>query len=240
MKKSLQDVRALVFDVFGTVVDWRSSVIREGERWGRAKRLDVDWAAFADGWRAGYPQAMELVRSGALPWQSIDRLHRRILDELLARFGIASAFDDCEREAFNHVWHRLAPWPDSVSGLKRLKRKYVIATLSNGNVSLLVNMAKHARLPWDAVFSAELFRHYKPDPRAYLGPVELLGLRPWEVIMVAAHKSDLDAAKRCGLKTAFVQRPLELGPKGRKDVKPEARYDLNARDFAQLAERLGA
>jgi 2-haloacid dehalogenase len=240
MKKNLQEVRALLFDVFGTVVDWRSSVIREGERLGRARRLAVDWAAFADGWRAGYPQAMNLVRSGALPWQSIDRLHRRILDELLARFGIAEAFDEREREAFNRIWHRLAPWPDAVAGLKRLKRKFVIGTLSNGNVALLVDMAKHAKLPWDVVFSAELFRHYKPDPEAYLGAVELLGLRPWEVMMVAAHKSDLNAAKRCGLKTAFVQRPLELGAKDRKDVKPEARFELNVRDFGQLAERLSA
>jgi 2-haloacid dehalogenase len=240
MKKNLQEVRALLFDVFGTVVDWRSSVIREGERLGRVKCLAVDWAAFADGWRAGYPRAMDLVRSGALPWQSIDSLHRRILDELLAQFGIAEAFDEREREALNYVWHRLAPWPDTVAGLKRLKGKLVIGTLSNGNVALLVDMAKHARLPWDVVFSAELFRHYKPDPHVYLGAVELLGLRPWEVMMVAAHKSDLDAAKRCGLKAAFVQRPLELGAKGRKDVKAEARFELNVRDFGHLAERLGA
>lgn len=240
MREHLSEVRALVFDVFGTVVDWRSSVIREGERHGRAKRLAVDWDAFADAWRAGYPRAMDQVRSGALPWQSIDRLHRRILDELLVEFGIADAFDDDARTSFNLVWHRLAPWPDAVAGLKRLKRRFVVGTLSNGNVALLVAMAKHAKLPWDVVFSAELFHHYKPDPEVYLGAVELLGLRPWQVMMVAAHKSDLDAAKRCGLKTAFVQRPLELGARGRNDVKPESRFDLNVRDFGRLAERLGS
>jgi 2-haloacid dehalogenase len=232
-------VKALVFDVFGTVVDWRTSVIREGERRGRSKRLAVDWAAFADAWRAGYPAAMDLVRTGALPWQNVDRLHRRILDELLARFGVAAAFDEAERQDFNRVWHRLRPWPDVVPGLRRLRRAYVIGTLSNGNVSLLVDMARYAKLPWDVVLSAELFRHYKPDPQAYLGAVELLGLRPYEVMLVAAHKSDLDGAKRCGLKTGFVQRRLEYGPRGRKDVKAEVRFDLNARDFLQLAERLG-
>jgi 2-haloacid dehalogenase len=215
-------------------------VIREGQRRGRAKRLQLDWAAFADSWRAGYPKAMDMVRSGALAWQNIDRLHRRILDELLDEHGIGEAFDEAEREDFNRVWHRLTPWPDSVNGLRRLKKRLVVGTLSNGNVSLLVDMARHAKLPWDVVFSAELFHHYKPDPQAYLGAVELLGLRPYNVMLVAAHKGDLDAAKRCGLKAAFVQRPLEFGEQARKDLKPEARFDLNVRDFHQLADRLGA
>lgn len=239
MRQSLEEVQALVFDVFGTVVDWRSSVIREGQRRGRAKRLKLDWAAFADSWRAGYPKAMEMVRSGALPWQNIDRLHRRILDELLAEYRVGEAFDEAEREELNRVWHRLAPWPDAVGGLRRLKKRQVIGTLSNGNLSLLVDMARHAKLPWDVVLSAELFHHYKPDPQVYLGAVELLGLRPYNVMLVAAHKSDLDAAKRCGLKTAFVQRPLEFGDRGREDLKPEARFDLNVRDFLQLADRFG-
>jgi 2-haloacid dehalogenase len=238
LKQALQEVKALVFDVFGTVVDWRASVIREGERNGRKKRLEIDWGAFADAWRAGYPAAMDLVRTGALPWHNVDRLHRRILDELLAQFGVDAAFDETEREDFNRVWHRLKPWPDVVAGLRRLKRAYVIGTLSNGNVSLLVDMAKHAKLPWDVVFSAELFRHYKPDPQAYLGAVELLGLRPYEVMLVAAHKTDLDGAKRCGLRTGFVARPLEYGPRRRQDVTHEIRFDLNVRDFHQLARRL--
>jgi 2-haloacid dehalogenase len=240
MKKTLAEVKALTFDVFGTVVDWRGSVIREGRRLGAAKKLKLDWAAFADGWRAGYPPAMDRVRRGELPWMPIDALHRMILDDLLAQFRIADAFDDAERAHFNLVWHRLKPWPDAVAGLRRLKKRFVIATLSNGNVALLLDMAKHSKLPWDTILSAELFHHYKPDPQAYLGACELLGLRPWQVMMVAAHKSDLDAAKRCGLKAAFVQRPLEFGPKVKKDVAPEPRFEVNAKDFLDLAKKLGA
>ncbi|MCX7891215.1 MAG: haloacid dehalogenase type II [Burkholderiales bacterium] len=240
MRKALAEVKALAFDVFGTVVDWRGTIIREGRRLGAAKRLVVDWAAFADGWRAGYAPAMDRVRRGELAWTPVDALHRMILDDLLAQFGIAAAFDEAERSHFNRVWHRLKPWPDAVAGLKRLKKRFVIATLSNGNVALLVDMAKHAKLPWDAVLSAELFRHYKPDPQVYLGACELLGLRPWQMMMVAAHKSDLDAAKRCGLKAAFVQRPLEFGPGARKDLKPEPRFEVNAKDFIDLAKKLGA
>jgi 2-haloacid dehalogenase len=240
MKKTLGEVKALTFDVFGTVVDWRGSVIREGRRLGAAKKLKVDWAAFADGWRAGYAPAMDRVRRGELPWMPIDALHRMILDDLLAQFLIADAFDEAERAHFNLVWHRLKPWPDAVAGLRRLKKRYVIATLSNGNVALLLDMAKHSKLPWDTILSAELFHHYKPDPQAYLGACELLGLRPWQVMMVAAHKTDLDAAKRCGLKAAFVQRPLEFGPKVKKDVAPEPRFEVNAKDFLDLAKKLGA
>lgn len=232
-------VKALVFDVFGTVVDWRGSLIREGRRLGRRRNLKVDWAAFADAWRAGYKPAMARVRSGKLPWTTIDRLHRMILDELLGRFGIRG-LSEADKAGFNRAWHRLAPWPDARAGLARLKRRYVIATLSNGNVSLLVNMAKHAGLPWDTVISAELFHHYKPDPEAYLGTAALLDLAPAEVMLVAAHKDDLRAAAACGLKTGFVPRPLEKGPTSEPDVKPERAFTVNAKDFVDLARKLGA
>ena len=229
--------RALIFDVFGTVVDWRGSILRECRALGRKKRIAVDWDAFTDAWRAGYKPAMARVRSGELPWMNIDQLHRLILDDLLPRFSLAGLTED-EIDHLNRVWHRLDPWPDSRKGLALLKRRHVIATLSNGNVSLLVNMAKHGRLPWDTVLSAELFRHYKPDPEAYLGAAAMLGFEPAEVMMVAAHKDDLRAARACGLATAFVRRPKEKGPKVKVDVKPEADFDFNAKDFVDLARRI--
>jgi len=227
-------VRALTFDVFGTVVDWRGSIIREGAEWGKARGLRLDWAEFADRWRAGYGPAMDKVRKGALPWMKIDALHRSILDDLLKSFNIAGLSEE-EKDHWNRVWHRLTPWPDAVAGLTRLKEKYVVSTLSNGNVALLVNMAKFARLPWDVVLSAELFHHYKPDREVYLGAADLLGCKPAEVMMVAAHAGDLEAARACGLRTAFVSRPLEYGP-GRKTDFPTA--DIVAGDFLELAKLL--
>lgn len=230
-------VKALVFDVFGTVVDWRGSLIREGRLLGRRKKLDVDWAAFADAWRAGYRPAMARVRSGELPWTKIDDLHRMILDALLAKFGIRG-LKEGEIVNFNHAWHRLEPWPDAKAGLGKLKRRHVIATLSNGNVALLVNMAKNAGLPWDCILSAEVVRHYKPDPETYLGAADLLGVRPVELMMVAAHKDDLHAARACGLKTAFIARAREHGPGGKTDVSRDPAFDLHARDFNDLARQL--
>lgn len=237
MTPPLRAVRALIFDVFGTVVDWRGSLIAEGRRLGRAKRLQVDWEAFADAWRAGYRPAMARVRSGALGWTSIDALHRMILDTLLAQFGI-EGLTQAEIDHLNRIWHRLRPWPDARAGLRRLKRDYIIGTLSNGNVALLTNMAKFAGLPWDCILSAELFQHYKPDPETYLGAARLLGLAPQEVMMVAAHKDDLRAARACGLRTGFVVRPLEYGPGVRVDRRAEKDFDVNARDFNDLAAKL--
>jgi len=237
MKQPLRSVKALVFDVFGTVVDWRGSLIAEGRRLGRAKRIDIDWTAFADAWRAGYRPAMARVRSGALGWTSIDALHRMILDELLERFAIRG-LSEAEIDHLNRAWHRLRAWPDARAGLRRLKRDVVIATLSNGNVALLTNMAKFAGLPWDCILSAELFHHYKPDPETYLGAARLLGCAPQEVMMVAAHKDDLRAAQACGLRTGFVARPLEHGPGVRVDRRPEKDFDINARDFNDLAAKL--
>lgn len=230
-------IKALTFDVFGTVVDWRGSIIRDGERLGKAKGLQVDWAGFADAWRAGYGPAMNRVRTGELPWTSIDDLHRMILDNLLADFGLSGLRED-ELVDLNKVWHRLDPWPDAVGGLLRLKSKFVIATLSNGNVSLLTHMAKYAGLPWDCVLSAELARHYKPDPEAYVTAIRLLGCVPDEVMMVAAHPGDLRAASKVGMKTAFVSRPLEHGLDCERDV-IEDDYDYVAQDFHDLAGLLG-
>jgi 2-haloacid dehalogenase len=227
-------VRALVFDVFGTVVDWRSSVAAEV----RALGWPVEPAAFADAWRAGYAPAMQAVRDGRLPWMHIDALHRRILDALLAERGLAPP--EAEVAELNRVWHRLAPWPDSVAGLQRLKQRFPVCTLSNGNVSLLLDMARHAGLPWDTIFSAELFGHYKPDPEVYLGAARLLDVPPEQVLMVAAHPSDLRAAAACGLKTAYVPRPLERGPGGAMEPWTPGEFDVVAEDFMALAAALGA
>jgi len=229
--------RALAFDVFGTVVDWRSSIIGELEMFGETHGLAADWATFADDWRAGYPAAMDRVRSGELPWLKIDALHRLILDELLDRAGIDSVPQE-EIDELNLAWHRLDPWPDSVAGLTRLKESFIITTLSNGNVSLLTDMAKRAGLPWDCVISAELFRHYKPDREAYLGCADLLDLAPGDLMLVAAHPSDLRAARDAGLMTGYVARPLELGPGRTPPMVEEGEFDVVADDFGDLADKL--
>ena len=228
------DVRALCFDVFGTVVDWYGSVRDEVRR----LALPVDGGDFALAWRAGYAPAMQDVRSGALPWTDLDGLHRRILNRLLAERGIA--LQEAQAAELNRVWHRLQPWPDSVAGLTRLKHSFTITTLSNGHVALLLNMAKHAGLPWDTVLSAELFGHYKPDPEVYLGAARMLGLAPAQVMMVAAHPSDLRAAAACGLRTAYVPRPLERGPGGAMEAWTPGEFDRVADDFLALAQALGA
>jgi 2-haloacid dehalogenase len=230
-------VKALTFDVFGTVVDWRSSIMREGQALARLKGLTVDWSQFADAWRAGYQPAMDEVRTGKLPWTSLDDLHARILRGLLERFGLGRLSEQ-ELDHLNRAWHRLTPWPDSVAGLNRLRAGYVVATLSNANLALLVNMAKNAGLPWDCVLSAELAQHYKPDPEAYLTAVRLLGLTPGQVMMVAAHPSDLRAARRAGLRTAFVSRPLEHGPDAEPQRLGDVEVDVIAADFLDLAAQL--
>jgi 2-haloacid dehalogenase len=230
-------IKALTFDVFGTVVDWRSSIIREGERLGKAKGLAVDWAEFADAWRAGYGPAMYRVRTGELPWTKIDVLHRLILEDILLRFKI-STLSEAEKVDLNLVWHRLDPWPDAVGGLLRLKSKFLIATLSNGNVALLANMAKYGGLPWDCILSAELAHHYKPDPETYLSAADLLDCEAQEVMMVAAHQGDLRAAAKVGMKTAFVLRPFERGRGVEIDLTPDPDFNYVAQDFHDLANQL--
>ncbi|MFP6771034.1 MAG: haloacid dehalogenase type II [Alphaproteobacteria bacterium] len=234
--------KALLFDVFGTVVDWRSSIIAEGEAFGRDHNscdgLDIDWAAFADAWRAKYQPAMRQVREGQRGWVKLDDLHHENLLELLEEFSISGLSGD-EIDHWNRVWHRLNPWPDTVAGLTRLKAGFVIATLSNGNVALLVNMAKHAGLPWDAVLGAEVAGHYKPEAEAYLKTAAFLGLAPGECLMVAAHNGDLVAASACGLGPAFVRRPTEYGPGQTTDQDAENEYDFVADSFSHLADQLG-
>jgi 2-haloacid dehalogenase len=234
----ISTIRALTFDVFGTVVDWRQSLIREGEAVGRRHGLTVDWAAFADAWRGLYQPMLSKVRNGEMPWTKLDDLHRMSLDRLLVDFKVTGLTED-EIEDFNRAWHRLDPWPDAVPGLTRLRRRFVLATLSNGNVALIVNMARRAGLPWDAVLGAEVARHYKPEPETYLTTAALLGLRPEQCLMVAAHNGDLAAASALGLRTAFVPRPREHGAGQTRDVAPARAWDVVAGDFEDLASKLG-
>jgi 2-haloacid dehalogenase len=232
---AFDDVQVLAFDVFGTVVDWRGSIAREVDALG----LGVPGAAFADAWRAKYQPAMQRVRSGERGWTRLDVLHRENLDATLAEFGLAARLDEAARASLNLAWHRLDPWPEAVAGLARLKRRFVVAPLSNGNVGLLTRMAKRAGLPWDCVLSAEIYRAYKPEPGAYLGVAETFELRPSQVMMVAAHASDLRAAAACGLRTAYVDRPMEFGPERRGDVpRADDRFDLSTTGFDDLAARL--
>ena len=232
-------VRALVFDVFGTVVDWRSSVARDVAALAMRKAFTVDAAKFAVAWRAGYGPSMNRVRTGELPWTKLDDLHRMTLDRILADFGIG-ALSDAEKNDLNHAWHRLDAWPDSVAGLTRLKKRFTIAPLSNGNIALMTDLAKHAGLPWDSILGAELVRHYKPDHEVYESAATFLDLPRDQVMMVAAHLGDLRAAKAVGLRTAFVTRPMEYGPNGKPDLKPDASVDLAAKDYNELAAQLGA
>jgi len=227
-------VQVLAFDIFGTVVDWHGSIAREVQ----TLQPQVDGDAFALAWRAGYKPAMQQVMSGELGWTLIDDLHRMILDSLLPQFGLAH-LSEVERQHLNRVWHRLEAWPDSVAGLTRLKRKYIISTLSNGNIGLLTAMAKRAGLPWDCVLSAEVFRAYKPDPTTYLGVAKVFDVAPKQVMLVAAHHDDLAGARACGLRTAYIERPLEMGAAHPKDVSPQPGNDLHAVDLNALADQLG-
>jgi 2-haloacid dehalogenase len=231
--------RALIFDVFGTCVDWRGSIIVEGPsldaRWGTS----TDWAKLADAWRARYQPALQEVRSGRRPWTILDVLHRESLDALAPSFGLAK-LDDAQRDHLNRVWHRLRPWPDTVAGLTRLKRRFIVGPLSNGNFALLTNMAKHSGLPWDVNLSVELYRAYKPLPASYLGAAGLLGLPPAQVMMVAAHYADLQAAAGCGLRTAYVHRPGEHGPDAAPPPETDPDADVSVASLTELAAHLGA
>ena len=226
--------KILAFDVFGTVVDWHSSIAREV----RALRPEVDGEAFALAWRAGYQPAMHRVMSGELGWTLIDDLHRLILDQILGQFGLAD-LTEAEKQHMNKAWHRLDPWPDVVAGLTRLKSRFMICTLSNGNIGLLADMAKQGGLPWDCILSAEVFRAYKPDPATYLGVAKVFDVPPAQVMLVAAHQDDLAAARACGLQTAYIERPSEFGAAQPKDISPHPDNTRHARDFLALADQLG-
>src|SRR5271165_4249275 len=239
MQGSVASVKALVFDVFGTIVDWRGSIIEEGQAWGKAKGIHIDWASFADQWRAGYVPSMDKVRKGEMPWANLDRLNRVLLENLLKDFHI-EGLSEAEKDNWNRVWHRLKPWPDSIAGLARLKKKYTIAPLSNGNVALLADMAKHSGIPWDLILSAELARHYKPDREAYLTAVDLLELKPEEVMMCAAHVTDLTNARSFGLRTGFIHRPNEFGPARKADDSKPGDFDVVSSNMIDFASKLGA
>ncbi|MFC3127289.1 haloacid dehalogenase type II [Pseudoroseomonas globiformis] len=238
--QSFADVQALVFDVFGTVVDWRRGVAREAGAFLARHAPGVEPSAFADAWRRRYSPAMEEVRSGRRPFTRLDVLHRENLEAVLPQFGIdAAGVPPAELDALNLAWHRLDPWPDSIPGLARLKRRFIIAPLSNGNIRLMLDMAKRAGLPWDAILGAEVAQAYKPTPEAYLRTAEVLMLKPAELCLVAAHNGDLAAAQRCGLRTAFIPRAAEHGPDQATDLRAEGEWDVVAADMEDLAERLG-
>lgn len=235
---ALPGVKALVFDTFGTVVDWRGGIAREARRFLAAQgRSEIDPLAFADAWRRKYQPAMEAVRSGRRPFTRLDVLHRENLDALLADHGITA--EEAARDALNRAWHRLDPWPDAIPGLLRLRPRFFLAPLSNGNILLLANMAKRAGIPWDAILGAEAAQAYKPQPESYTRTAEILGLAPGEVALVAAHNGDLAAARNAGLKTAFVLRPHEHGPDQATDLRAEAAWEVVADSFEDLADRLG-
>nr|WP_294523941.1 haloacid dehalogenase type II [uncultured Rhodopila sp.] len=229
---------AIVFDTFGTVVDWRSSLIADLGAYGAAREIKADWVRLVDAWRAAYQPSMARVRNGEQPWTTLDNLHRASLDRLVAEFGISGLSEE-DLVHINLGWHRLNPWPDSVPGLTRLKSRFIIGPLSNGNVSLLLNMAKFARIPWDMIFGSDLFGHFKPDPETYLGVTRLLDLRPDQVMMAAAHNGDLAAARRCGLLTAFFPRPAEYGPHQAGDYAADQDWDVVAADIEDLAAKFG-
>src|SRR5579863_1474402 len=241
VKPELANVKALVFDTFGTAVDWRSSVIAEGVAWGKAKGLNINWVDFTDRWRLGYKPTMDKVRKGEIPWTRLDDLHRMILDELLKEFKIEGLTEE-EKVSWTHVWRRLKPWPDSVEGLTRLKKKYVIAPLSNGNIALMTNLAKFGGLPWDAILGSELARHYKPDREVYASASYFLDLKPEEVMMCAAHAPDLQAARGNGLRTGFIYRPKEFGtgPVGVPDKAKPGDFDVVSVSIVDLAQQMGA
>jgi 2-haloacid dehalogenase len=235
----MSGIKALVFDVFGTVVDWRTSLIDNFSAWGNAKGLKGDWTALVDGWRGAYMPSMDEVRKHPeRGFVILDDLQRQSIEPLTAKLGI-TGLTSADFDYLTRGWHSLNPWPDSVGGLTRLKTKFIISPLSNGNVALLTNLAKYAGLPWDLVLSAEIFRHYKPDPEAYLGAAKILGLAPEQVMMVAAHNNDLAAAQALGLKTACVPRITEYGPHQNRDFKAEGKWDFVVRDFNDLADNLG-
>ncbi|MBZ5644143.1 MAG: haloacid dehalogenase type II [Acidobacteriia bacterium] len=239
-KPELASVKALVFDTFGTVVDWRNSVIAEGKTWGKEKNLKINWEEFADRWRLGYHPAMEKVRKGEIPWTRLDDLHRMILEDLLKNYKIAGLTEQ-EKVNWTHAWRRLHPWPDSVEGLTRLKKQYTIAPLSNGNIALMASLAKFGGLPWDAILGAELARHYKPDREVYVSAYYFLDLKPEEVMMCAAHSADLEAARQCGLRTGFIHRPTEYG-NGHVRIADKAApgdFDVVSESIIDLAQQMG-
>jgi 2-haloacid dehalogenase len=234
MTRDFHDLRAIMFDTFGTLVDWRGSIIRQLDAFGREHGIAADWTGLTDAWRAAYVPNMQKVRAGEMPWTKLDDLHRMELETLLDRFAVAGLSEE-QKAHLNRVWHRLDPWPDTVPAMRRLKTRFVLSPLSNGNVALLTNLARHAGLPFDLILCAEVCRHYKPDPETYRMTYELLDLAPHQVMLVAAHNDDLVAAAREGLRTGFIARPGEYGPHQRKDFRAEHDFDVVGEDLGHLA-----
>lgn len=241
LKPELDNVKACVFDVFGTVVDWRSSVIAETATWGKAKGLNVNWVEFTDRWRLGYQPAMDRVRKGEIPWTNLDDLQRMILEDLLKEYKIEELSAE-EKIQWAHVWRRLKPWSDSVEGLTRLKKRYVISPMSNGNVALMTNLAKFGGLPWDVILGSDIVRHYKPDREMYMSAPFYLDLKPEAIMMCAAHFGDLQAAASCGLRTGFISRPNEFGGGGLAvpDKAKKDDFDVVSESIVDLAQQMGA
>jgi len=241
VERDLANVKACVFDVFGTVVDWRSSVIAEATNWGVSRKLTVNWVEFTDDWRLGYRPTMDKVRKGEIPWTNLDDLHRMILEDLLQQYKIEGLSEE-EKLNWAHVWRRLKPWPDSVEGLARIKKKYIISPMSNGNIALMTSLAKFARLPWDVILGSDIVRHYKPDREMYMSAPFYLDLKPEEVMMCAAHVGDLQAARSYGLRTGFIYRPNEYGG-GKVAVSDKAKpgdFDVVSESIIDLAQQIGA
>lgn len=238
--RPMQDVRFLGFDVFGTVVDWRSSVARDLTTFLQRHGLStLDPAEIAAQWRSLYQPSMEPIRRGQRPWTRLTVLNRENLEAVLSHHLDVSALPERELADLNEAWQRLDPWPDSVAGLARLKTRFVIGPISNGNIGLMVWLARYGGLPWDVIAGAEVTRTYKPQPRTYLGAADLVGLAPHQVALVAAHNDDLAAARACGLKTVFIPRRTERGPGQTSDLEPSEPWDMVAEDLVDLARRLG-
>lgn len=235
---SSSSLKALVFDVQGTATDFRGTLVDEAQRISRARAGDFDWGVFVDEWRALYRPALDDVLSGASSWRSVDSIYREALDKLLEKKGMDFLSEE-ERRELNFGWQKIRPWPDVVQGLEKLKRKFKIATLSNADVSAVINISKFGRLPWDAIFAAEMAQTFKPDPRTYRVALQFLGLKADEVMMVACHKYDLFAARQLGMRTGFIARPLEFGPQVKIDTTFDDAFDINATDFIDLATQLG-
>jgi 2-haloacid dehalogenase len=235
-----QSIKAIVFDVFGTVADWRSSIINEGQQLSLRKGLSIDWGQFADAWYTANKTEIDRIQSAQAEWKNIDAIHLETLNHLVEQFGIDSALSITEMEQFNRVWHHLKPWPDVANGLKRLWPRYVLAILSNGNTALLVNIGKHARLHWDCVISAEMIKRYKPDPTVYALASQMLGVQPHEIMLIAAHPNDLELASHCGLRTCYLPRPMEFGNQTQPYHEVDDSYfDLVAKSFGDLASMMG-
>jgi 2-haloacid dehalogenase len=234
----MTSLQAMFFDVFGTLVDWRTGVAREAERVLKPLGHNLDWAAFADAWRGEYQPGMEEVRAGRIPFSKLDVLHRRNLERFLPQYGVRNLSDDVLHE-LTLAWHRLDAWPDVTPALKRLEKNFLLAPVSNGNISLMVDLARRNDFPWDAILGAEVACDYKPKPRVYVAACEAFDLEPGQCMMVAAHSSDLAAAAACGLRTGHIARPDEHGP-GTGEVKPTVPVDAAGKDLGDLAKKLGA